>query len=246
VKSQVESDAVSSDARRRERGGGLLREIAAVLAKDLLLEWRSRARLLATVLFGIVALALFSFAAGADAEVLDRGAAGFLVLALLLSSTLALGESFRVEQDDAAIEGLLLLPVDPHALFYGKALGNTLFLSLLGPVLAGAAVVFYAVDAGPLALVKLVALWVLAAAGLSAPGTLYAAMTSRARSQDVLLPLIHYPLVIPVLLGAVKSIDLILNGDPMGQLGSWSALLAAFALVYWSLGGVLFPLAVEE
>lgn len=233
-----------------ERAGagvaGLGREIAAVLAKDLLLEWRSRARLLATILFGVVALALFSFAAGADAEILEKGASGFLVLALLLSSTLALGESFRVEQEDAAIEGLLLLPIDPHALFYGKALGNTLFLSLLGPVLAAAAVVFYAVEAGPGALVKLVALWVLAAAGLSAPGTLYAAMTSRARSQDVLLPLIHYPLVVPVLLAAVKSIDLILNGDPMGQLGSWSALLAAFALVYWSVGGVLFPLAVEE
>jgi heme exporter protein B len=227
-------------------GAGLARQIAAILAKDVLLEWRSRARLLATILFGIVALALFSFAAGADAEILQKGAAGFLVLALLLSSTLALGESFRVEQEDAAIEGLLLLPVDPHALFYGKALGNTLFLSLLGPVLAGAAVVFYAVDAGPGALVELVALWVLAAAGLSAPGTLYAAMTSRARSQDVLLPLIHYPLVVPVLLAAVKSIDLILNGDPMGQLRSWTLLLAAFAVIYWSLGGILFPLAVEE
>ena len=62
----------------------------------------------------------------------------------------------------------------------------------------------------------------------------------------MLLPLIHYPLVMPVLLGAVKSIDLILDGDPMGQLGSWAALLAAFALIYWSLGGVLFPLVVEE
>ena len=225
---------------------GLVREIAAVLAKDVLLEWRGRARLVATVLFGVVALALFSFAAGADPGVLERGAPGFLVLALLLSSTLALGESFRVEQEDSGMEGLLLLPIDPHALFYGKALGNTLFLSLLGPVLAAAAVVFYAVDAGAGALVKLVLLWVLAAAGLSAPGTLYAAMTSRARSQDVLLPLVHYPLVIPVLLASVKSIDLILNGDPMGQLGSWAALLAGFALVYWSLGGVLFPLAVEE
>lgn len=230
----------------RPAARGLAREIGAVIAKDLLLEWRSRARLLATVLFGIVALALFSFAAGADVAVLERGAAGFLVLALLLSSTLGLAESFRVEQDDSAMEGLLLLPIDPHALFYGKALGNTLFLSLLGPVLAVAAVVFYAVEVGPRALVQLVLLWVLAAAGLSAPGTLYAAMTSRARSQDVLLPLIHYPLVVPVLLAAVKSIDLILNGDPMGQLGSWTALLAGFALVYWSLGGVLFPLAVEE
>ena len=243
----MSGEAIETEARSGARaGGGLLRGIAAVLAKDLLLEWRSRARLLATILFGIVALALFSFAAGADVEILERGSAGFLVLALLLSSTLALGESFRLEQEDAAIEGLLLLPIDPHALFYGKALGNTLFLSLLGPVLAGAAVVFYALDAGPIELIKLVGLWILAAAALSAPGTLYAAMTSRARSQDVLLPLVHYPLVVPVLLGAVKSIDLILNGDPMGQLGSWSALLAAFALVYWSLGGILFPLAVEE
>ena len=244
--SESQPEVLAGGAARGAAGGGLLRGIGAVLAKDLLLEWRSRARLIATVLFGLVALALFSFAAGADAEILQRGAAGFLVLALLLSSTLALGESFRVEQEDDAIEGLLLLPIDPHALFYGKALGNTLFLALLGPVLAAAAVVFYAVDAGPGALVKLVALWVLAAAGLSAPGTLYAAMTSRAKSQDVLLPLVHYPLVIPVLLGAVKSIDLILNGDPMGQLASWTTLLAAFALVYWSLGGVLFPLAVEE
>jgi len=231
---------------RGDGRAGLGPQIAAVLAKDLLLEWRSRARLLATILFGIVALALFAFAAGADVVVLDRGASGFLVLALLLSSTLALAESFRLEQEDSGMEGLLLLPIDPHALFYGKALGNTLFLSLLGPVLAVAAVVFYAVDVGPAELLKLVLLWVLAAAGLSAPGTLYAAMTSRARSQDVLLPLVHYPLVVPVLLAAVKSIDLILNGDPMGQLASWSALLAGFALVYWSLGGVLFPLAVEE
>ena len=78
------------------------------------------------------------------------------------------------------------------------------------------------------------------------PGTLYAAMTSRARSQDVLLPLVHYPLVVPVLLASVPAIDLILNGDPMGQLGSWAALLVGFALVYWSVGGVLFPLAIEE
>jgi heme exporter protein B len=244
--SGTERETIASAARRDPTGASFARQIAAVLAKDLLLEWRSRARLFATILFGVTALALFSFAAGADAEILQRGAAGFLVLALLLSSTLSLGESFRVEQEDDAIEGLLLLPIDPHALFYGKALGNTLFLALLGPILAGAAVVFYAVEAGPRELLEATALWVLAAAGLAAPGTLYAAMTSRARSQDVLLPLIHYPLVIPVLLGAVKSIDLILNGDPMGQLGSWAALLAAFALVYWSLGGVLFPLAVEE
>ena len=102
----------------------MLRGIWLVLAKDVLLEWRSRARILAVVLFGVVALALFSFAADADIAVLQSTAAGFLVLALILSSTLGLAESFRMEQDDEAIEGLLLLPIDPVALFYGKALSK--------------------------------------------------------------------------------------------------------------------------
>ena len=224
----------------------ILRDIWLVLNKDLLLEWRSRARILSVVLFGIVALALFSFAADANTVVLQTTAAGFLVLALLLSSTLALGESFRMEQEDEAIEGLLLLPMNPVAIFYGKALSNTLFLCLLGPVLAVAAVLFYAVETSFGDLAKLVLLWTLAAAGLSAPGTLYAAMTCRLRSQDVLLPIVHYPLVIPVLMASVKSMDLILNGDPMGQMRPWTMVLVAFATIYWALGGLLFPFAIEE
>ena len=113
-------------------------------------------------------------------------------------------------------------------------------------MLAPTAVVFYSLEVEPLGLVKLVCLWSLTAASLSAPGTLYAAMTSQVRGQDVLLPIIHYPLVIPVLLGAVKTIDLALNGDPMGQMTPWVLLLMSFCVIYWSLGGILFRHAVEE
>ena len=86
----------------------------------------------------------------------------------------------------------------------------------------------------------------LAAAGLAAPGTLYAAMTSRLRSQDVLLPLLLFPLVVPVLLAGVKAMDLVLTGDPMRQLTSWVSLLVAFDVIYWSLCGLLFTYALEE
>jgi heme exporter protein B len=193
----------------------------------------------------VVALALFSFAAGADAEILQKGAAGFLVLALLLSSTLALGESFRVEQEDAAIEGLLLLPIDPHALFYGKALGNTLFLSLLGPFSrpprwcsmlstrpararqAGRAV-------GPRRRRPFRSRHAVRRDDQPGP------QPGRAAAVDPL------PLVVPVLLRAVKSIDLILNGDPMGQLGSWTALLGAFAAGLLEPRRCALPAAVEE
>lgn len=225
---------------------GVTRQALLLLRKDLVLEWRGRARTLSVVLFGVVTLVLFSFAVGPDGELLGRGAPGFLVLALLLTSVLALNESFRLEQEEGALEGLLLLPVEPAAIFYGKALGNALLLAVLSLVLIPVAVVLYDLDPGPGGLVRLAIIWILASAGLAAPGTLYAAITARLRSQDVALPLLLFPLVVPVLLGSVKAMGLALSGDPMGQLQPWMILLGVFDIVYWSLGGVLFPFVVEE
>lgn len=224
----------------------LLAQAFTVVRKDLLLEWRGRSRIISVLLFGVVTLLLFSFAVGPDSIALRAGAAGFLVLALLLSSTLGLSESFRLEQEQRAVEGLLLLPVDPIALYYGKAMSNTLFLVLLAPILTPVALVLYAVEIEPMRLLVLLGLWAIAAAGLSAPGTLYAAMTSRLQSQDVLLPLLLFPLVVPVLLGAVKAVSLVLTGDPMEQIRSWTILLVSFAVIYWSICGLLFPHAIEE
>jgi heme exporter protein B len=87
---------------------------------------------------------------------------------------------------------------------------------------------------------------VLGSAGLSAPGTLYSAMTSRARAKQTLLPLLLFPLVVPVLLAAVKATSLLILGDPLGQWRSWSLLLLAFDLIYWSLCGLLFGRVVED
>ena len=223
-----------------------LRQLAAVLRKDLLLEWRNKARSFSVVLFGVVALSLFSFAVGANSAILVPSAPGYLILTLLLSSTLALSESFRIEISDNALEGQLLLPIGPMALFCGKALGNTIFLSSLVLVLAPAAVLLYGLEIEPLGLLQVAGIWTLAAAGLSAPGTLYSAMTSQVHGQDVLLPILHYPLVIPVLLGAVRALDMAINGDPMSQIASWLMLLAGFAVIYWGLGCILFAYAVEE
>ena len=86
----------------------------------------------------------------------------------------------------------------------------------------------------------------LGAAGLSAPGTLYAAMAAQARARQMLLPLLLFPLVVPVLLSAVKATSLVTTGDPMGQLRSWVLLLVSFDAIYWSLCGLLFERVVEE
>jgi len=215
-----------------------------LLEKDLRLQWRERAQGVAILAFGGAALLLFSFAVGPDSAALRQQAAGFLWLALLLASTLSLAESFEREMEDSALEGVLLLPASPRAVFYGKALANWIRLALVGAALVPGVVVLY--DAGTLRLAELFGLILLGTAGLSAPGTLYSAMTVQARARQTLLPLLLFPLVVPVLIAAVKATSLLILGDPMGQLAAWARLLLAFDLIYWSLCGLLFGRVVED
>lgn len=216
----------------------------AALRKELLLQWRTRGQIMAVFVFGATTLLLFSFGIGPNAEMLRTFSSGFLWLGLLLSSTLTLSESFHAEMENRALEGLLLLPSDPRALYYGKAIANWLQLTLLGCALVPVMVVLY--DAGTTQLLKLLLVIVLGAAGLSAPGTLYAAMTAQIRAKQTLLPLLLFPLIVPALLASVKATSLVILGDPMQQSRSWIALLGAFDLIYWALCGLLYGRVVEE
>ena len=221
-----------------------MNQLLVALRKDLLLQWRGRAQVIAIFAFGAAALLLFSFAIGPDSQALRQHAAGFLWLGLLLASTLSLAESFEREMEEQALEGLLLLPASARALYYGKAIANWMQLALLGCALVPVMVVLY--DAGTLRLFALLGVILLGTAGLSAPGTLYAAMTAQIRGRQTLLPLLLFPLVVPVLLAAVKATSLLILGDPMGQIRPWAMLLAAFAVVHWSAGGLLFDRVVED
>ncbi len=218
--------------------------LAAAFRKDMLLQLRRRAQVAAILVFGATSLLLFSFAIGPDSAALRQHAAGFIWLAILLSSTLTLADSFHSEMEEGALEGLLLLPARPAALYYGKALANWTQLCFLGFCLVPVMVVLY--DAGTTRFLGLAGIILLGSAGLSAPGTLYAAMTSQARARQTLLPLLLFPLVVPVLLASVKATSLLILGDPMGQIRSWALLLVSFDLIYWSLCGLLFGRVVED
>lgn len=218
--------------------------LIAALRKELLLQWRTRGQFMAVFVFGAASLLLFSFAIGPNAQALRLFSAGFLWLGLLLSSTLTLAESFHAEMENKALEGLLLLPADARALYYGKTIANWLQLTLLGIALVPVMVILY--DAGTTNILPLIGVIALGAAGLSAPGTLYAAMTAQVKAKQTLLPLLLFPLIVPALLASVKATSLVILGDPMGQARSWITLLIAFDAIYWSLCGILYSRVVEE
>lgn len=219
-------------------------QLVGAFRKEILLQWRTRHRFLAVLAFGATSLLLFSFAIGPNSQALREHSAGFLWLALLLSSTLTLAENFQVELEQRAFEGLLLLPTGERALFYAKALANWTQLAVLSVGLIPIMVVLY--DAGTTNLFSLAGVVLLGSAGLSAPGTLYAAMSAGTKGRQMLLPLLLFPLVVPLLLAAVKATSLIILGDPMGQMKAWLVLLISFDAIYWSLCGLLFGRVVEE
>ena len=223
----------------------VLSQTLVIAGKDMRIEWRGRARTAAIVGFAGTVLLLFSFAASADAKALATHAGGYFWLALLLGSVLSLSDAFRVETEDDALDGLLLLPVDPRAIFLGKALARTAALALLALFLMPIASLLYGVGVDG-SWLSLVAFIVLGVAGLAAPGTLYSAMTSQVRGREVLLPLLLFPLVVPVVLAVVKGTALALAGDPMGQAPSWLGVLVVFDLVYWSVCPLVFSAVVER
>lgn len=222
-----------------------LRTVVTLIGKDLRLEWRSRARLNATLFFALLTLFLFSFASGPVHSILAANAPGYLWLALLLSSVLALGESMRIEIENDMLEALRLTPVDARALFLAKAVVNAGFLAVLGFVLVPVAVALYGAEL-KLGFPRLAGTIVLGSLAMSAPGTLYATIATQARARDVLLPLLLFPIIVPGLLASVRSTALIMEGDPMEQLGSWTMLLVVFDVLYWVVCTVLYPRIVEE
>lgn len=216
-----------------------------MLHKDLLVEWRARAHAVGLAAFAGTTLLLFSFAVGPDTAALRQHAGAYLWLSLLLSSSLLLERSFRIEFESGAMDTLLLVPTPPMAIFLGKALANGIQLVLLAAVAVPLTIGLFdaPLHGSPFALAVTL---VLGAAGLAAPGTLYAALTARAGARQLLLPLLLFPLVVPCLLAAVKATTLVMMGDPMGQLADWLSLLVCFDVLFWSLCSVLFARVVED
>ncbi len=222
----------------------ILRQIGQIVSKDLLIEWRARSRGFALACFALTLLLLFSFAVGADATTLRTHAGAYLWMSIFLSSTLLLAQSMAHEVEAGALDTLVLAPISPAALFFGKALANAGQLVLLAAVALPPVIALF--DAplreSPL---RLAAVVVAGCLGVAAPGTLYAALTARLQSRQLLLPLLLFPLLVPCLLASVKATSLLMSGDPMHQVNAWLGLLLAFDLLYWSVCGLLFGRVIE-
>ncbi|MDA1080425.1 MAG: heme exporter protein CcmB [Gemmatimonadetes bacterium] len=216
----------------------------AVAWKDLTAERRSKAGFNAVAALAVTILVLFGFALGPDSEAIRAAAPGALWLAALFAGVLAFNRSYQMELDGGALEPLLMYPGARRALFAGKLMANFVFVLLLLVIVIATSLVLFQVAVPPTWPALLIVV-LLGAVGLVTLGTFYAAMASRSRAREVLLPLLLFPMLVPVLLAAIQATKALLVGGAMNDAGAWTSLLVAYDVIFLILTFLAFDYVIE-
>jgi heme exporter protein B len=214
----------------------------AHLGKDLRIEWRSKDALNSMLFFALLVVVLFSLAFDPTRDASRQIAGGILCVALLFASVTALNQAWARELRHQTLDALRMTPAPGAALFLSKALANLLFVTIVEAALAPVFVVFY--NLHPLGQTWLLGLILpLGTWALVANGTFFAALSIRARSRELLLPLILFPLFIPALLAMVLAVTAVLTGDSDPSL--WIKLLGGYDVIFTTLCLLLFETVLQ-
>ena len=223
-----------------------LRVAWLVMRKDLRVESRSREMLFTTLFFAVSCVLVFSFGFVRGGQAVEGAASGILWIAIAFSGTLALGRAFERERNHQALQALMLAPIDRPAIYIGKLVGLLLLLAVVeAVVVVMVAFLFQAplFEHGWLLLVLLV----LGTVGFASVGTLFSAMLVRTTNRAVLLPVLLYPVTIPVLIMGVSGTTALLQPEPdLAMARLWISLLFFFDAVFLTLALWTFESVMTE
>ncbi len=242
----MSADAERTTPRARSRRRPVtpyFRAVGAIVWKDLRAEMRSREMISSMLLFTFMTVLIFSLALELDKDARSNTVAGVLWVAVVFAGLLGLGRSLAAEKDRGSLDALLLSPIDRSALFFGKMIGNLLFVLVIALVLLVLLTVLFNIT-----LVKplIVVVVVLGSLGFTTIGTLLSSMTVHARAREAMLPIVLMPVVLPVLISAVRASTAILNDMPRADWMPWIQLLGVADVLFLAAAYALFDFVVEE
>lgn len=221
---------------------GFLRQILYIVAKDVRMELRTKELFNSMFLFALLALVIFNFAFAGKMPF--RVLSGAMWVSFLFASVLGLNRSFVKEHDRGCIEGLLLTPSDRSVIYFGKFLGNLLFIAVVEAITLPLIAIFFArseIFAHPF---ELAGILVLGSIAISSVGTILSAITVNTKTRELLLPILLFPLILPVIIGAVEVTAYIF--EPEGQIMQWLRLLFIYDIIFVIVPFMLFDYVVEE
>jgi heme exporter protein B len=218
-----------------------LAQVLAILWKDIRCELRSKQTWISMGLFALLVLVIFNFAFDLRLDNKAAIAPGALWVAFVFASLLGLGRTIASEQEQGSMDRLLLCPVDRKAIYLAKLLGNMLFIGVVEVV---ALPIFAALFDVPLFTGALLPIVLFGTLGIATIGTLFSAIAAATQARELLLPLLVFPLIVPVVIGAVRATGSLMV--PAVNEPPWLGMIVAFDVIFLSVSTLMFEYVIEE
>lgn len=218
------------------------RKVFAITWKDVLSEFRAREIITSVLVFTLLVIIIFNFAFGESIEMVEV-APGMLWVTFAFAGVLSLNRSFILEKEDGCFEGLLVSPASREAIFTGKMLASLVFLLVIEAI---ALPIFAFLFNLPVLSPEIITVTIAATVGFVACGTLFAALATNTKARELVLPILFLPVVVPVIISAVKASALALAGESWSGMASWLEIIAAFDVVFLTVSYLVFDYVIEE
>jgi heme exporter protein B len=220
-----------------------LKTVSAIVWKDLVAELRSRELLSAMLVFALLVILIFNFAIELQPDLRPTITPGVLWVTFAFAGTLGLNRSMAIEKDRGCLDGLLLAPVDRSAIYFGKVISNLAFMLIVVLVVLPVYSILYNINVFNPGLLVVI---LLGSIGYVTVGTLLSSMAVQTRTRDVLLPVLLFPVIVPVLLAAVKASSGFLQKLPMNEIWPWLNILIVYDVIFTAVAYMVFDFVVEE
>lgn len=222
-----------------------INQVAAIVWKDLITELKTRELFSSMFIFSLLVIIIFIFSINLSIVKASEVGPGVLWVAFLFSGTIGLNRSFVLEKENDCLQGLLLAPVDRTVLYFGKLFSNFIFLLIMEAFILPLFMIFFNIDLIS-HLFPLFYVIFLGTLGFCAIGTLLSSLSANLKTRDIMLPILLYPLMIPVVIGSVKMTGQVLAGEPLSDMMNWVSLILCFDVIYIAVSIMTIDFVLEE
>lgn len=220
-------------------------KVVAILWKDLLSEFRTKEMILSMLVFSLMVAVIFNFAFPPGSEFIQEAASGIIWMTFIFASLLGMNRSFVYEVDKGCLQGLMLAPVDRTVIYISKLLVNLFFITLVEIVVLPLFSIFFHLDLfarpGPMAGIMFIS-----TTGFAVVGTLFSAIAVNTKTREVMLPILHFPISIPIIMSAVQGTSAILQGEEWPLIWGWMKIILAFDVIFFIISLLTFEYIIEE
>jgi heme exporter protein B len=196
-------------------------------------------------IFALLVIIIFVFSVNLSIVGAREIGPGVLWVAFLFAGTIGLNRSFMLEKENGCLQGLLLAPLDRTALYFGKLVSNFVFLLIMEAFMLPLFMIFFNIDLIQ-HLLPLLYVILVGTLGFCAIGTLLSSLSVNLKTRDIMLPILLYPLMVPIVIGSVQMTGQVLSGEPLSDMMNWVSLTLCFDVIYIAVSIMTIDFVLEE